>query len=207
MGLPTIIQSPVKELIAAAMQGVAAVTTATVEARSAADNRRRGPPLIIISHLRHICVVAGDDGVPSIWREMVLVCTKVEVLALLLQFFLTGMRACQSIFHGHSGLLHISLPLFNRLLGGISPWTSLQVMVNRGEAVASTLADIGAQDFRLANAYILAHGAKLTLSIIVRAYNLRRELGTFCYILTDLFCRAFPYVCELKEIVEWVASN
>ena len=47
-------------------------------------------------------------------------------------------------------------------------------MGDRGEAVASTLADIGAQESRLANADILARGAKVTLSVIVGADNLRR---------------------------------
>ena len=70
MGLPTIIRSAVEALIAADMQGVAAVTTAAVEARSAADDRGRGLSLITRSHLRHIYGVAGDDDVPSIWREM-----------------------------------------------------------------------------------------------------------------------------------------
>ena len=69
--------------------------------------------LIMRAHLRHICGVAGDDEVPSIWRDMALARTKAEGLALLFQFFLTGMSACQSIFHGHADLLHISLRLFN----------------------------------------------------------------------------------------------
>ena len=220
--LPAIIRSPVKELIAAVMQGVAAVTTAAVEARSAADDRGRVLSLIMRAHLRHICGFVGDDDVPSIWRDMALARTKVEGLALLYQFFLTGMSACQSIFHGHSDLLHISLPIFNFVargaftnhgnhlacpLGGISPWTSLQGMGDRGEAVASTLANIGAQESRLANADILAHRAKVTLLVISRADNLRSELGTFCYILTDLFGHVFPYVREREGIVEWVASN
>ena len=148
--------------------------------------------------------------------------TKAEGLALLLQFFLTGMSACQSTFHGHADLLHISLPLFNFVArgaftnhgkhptcppGGISPWTSLQGMGDRGEAVASTLTEIGAQESRLANAYSLARGAKVTIYVIFGADNLRRELGTFCYILTGLFGYACPYVCELNGIVEWAASN
>ena len=95
------------------MQGVAAVAAAAVEARSAADDRGRGLYLIMRAHLRHIYGVAGDDDVPSIWRDMALACTKEEGLALLLQFFLTRMSACQSIFHGHADLIHISLPLFN----------------------------------------------------------------------------------------------
>ena len=113
MELPAIIRSAVEASIAAAMQGVAAVTKAAVEARSAADDRGRVLSLIMRSHLRHICGVAGDDDVPSIWREMALARTKAEVLALLLQFFLTGMSACQSAFHGHTDLLHIFLPIFN----------------------------------------------------------------------------------------------
>ena len=80
-------------------------------------------------------------------------------------------------------------------------------MGDRGEAVASTLADIGAQDSCLANANSLARLAKVTLSVIVGADNLRRELGTFCYILTGLFGYAFPYVRELNVIVEWETSN
>ena len=76
MDLPAIIRSAVEASIAAAMQGVAAVTTAELEARSAADDRGRGLYLIMRAHLRHICGVAGDDDVPSIWREMALVRTK-----------------------------------------------------------------------------------------------------------------------------------
>ena len=92
------------------MQGVAAVTTAAVEARSAADDCGRGLSLIMRAHLRYICGVAGNDNVPSIWREMALACTKAEGLALLLQFFLTGMSACQSTFHGHADLLYFPPP-------------------------------------------------------------------------------------------------
>ena len=80
-------------------------------------------------------------------------------------------------------------------------------MGDRGEAVASTLTDIGPLESRLANADSLARGAKVTLSVIVGADNLRQELGTFCYILTGLFGYACPYVSELKGIVEWAASN
>ena len=153
---------------------------------------------------------------------MALARTKFEGLALLLKFFLTGMSVCQSIFHGHADLLHISLPLFNFVTrgvftnhcnhlacpsGGISPLTSLQGMVDRGEAVASTLAGIGYQDSRLANADSLAHGAKVTMSVIAGSDNLRRELGKFFYILTGLFGHACPYVRELKGVVEWVVSN
>ena len=74
--------------------------------------------LIMRAHLRHICGVAGDDEVPSIWRDMALSRTKAEGLGLLSQFFLTGMSACQSILHGHADLLHISLPLFNYVARG-----------------------------------------------------------------------------------------
>ena len=52
-------------------------------------------------------------------------------------------------------------------------------MGDRVEAVVSTLAGIGAQDSRLTNADSLACGAKVTLSMIVGADNLRLELGTF----------------------------
>ena len=73
------------------MQGVTAVTTAAVEARSAAEDRRRGLSLIMRAYLCQICGVAGDDEVPPIWREMALARTKAEGLALLSQFFLTVM--------------------------------------------------------------------------------------------------------------------
>ena len=67
--LPAIIRFAVEASIAAAIQGVAAVTTAAVEARSAADDRGRGLYLIMKSHLRHICGMAGEDDVPSIWHR------------------------------------------------------------------------------------------------------------------------------------------
>ena len=141
---------------------------------------------------------------------------------LLAQFFLTGMIAYQSEFHDHADLIHISLPLFKFFMrgafinhsnhptcpsGGIYAWTSLQGMGDRGKAVALTLADFGAQDSRLTNADNLARGAKVTLSVIVGSENLRRELGTFCYIITSLFGYACPYVREMKGIVEWVATS
>ena len=75
-------------------------------------------------------------------------------------------------------------------------------MGDRGGAVASTRADIGDQDSRLANVDSLARGAKVTLSVIFGSDNLHPELGTICYILTGLFGYACPYVCELKGIVE-----
>ena len=67
-------------------------------------------------------------------------------------------------------------------------------MGDRGEAAASTLADISAQDSRLANSDSLAHVAKVSFSVILETYNLRLELETFCYILTGLFGYACPYV-------------
>ena len=176
-----------------------------MEARSAADDRVQGLSLIMRAHLRHICGLAGDDKIPSIWMEMALARTKAYGLALLSHFFLIGMSACQSTFHSHADLLYISPPLFNLVArgaftnhgnhpacpsGGISPWTSLKVMGDRGEAVASTLTDIGSQYSRLANADSLYRGAKVTLYVIARADNFRRELGTFCYILTGLFGHA-----------------
>ena len=94
MDLPAIIRSAVEASIAAAMQGVSAVTTAAVEALSAADDRMHGLSLIMRAHLRHICGVAGDDEVFSLLREMALAQTKAEGLALLSQFFLTRMSAC-----------------------------------------------------------------------------------------------------------------
>ena len=44
--------------------------------------------------------------------------TKEEGLALLSQLFLTGISMCLSEFHGHSELLHISVPLFNFVMRG-----------------------------------------------------------------------------------------
>ena len=100
------------------MQGVSAVTQAAVEARSAADGRGGCLSLIMGAHLRHICGMVGHDYVPSIWRETALARTEAKGLALLSQFFLTGMSACQSTFHGHADLLHISLPLFKFVARG-----------------------------------------------------------------------------------------
>ena len=153
---------------------------------------------------------------------MALARTKVEGLALLYQFFLIGMSACQSIFHGHADLLHIFLSLFKFVTRGdftnrgnhpacpavgISPWNSLQGMGDREEAVTLTLVDIRYQDSHLSNTDILDRGSKVTLSIIVGDDNLRCGLGTCCYILTGLFGHACPYVRELKGIVEWADSN
>ena len=97
---------------------------------------------------------------------------------------------------------HLACPL-----GGILGWTSLQGLGDRGAAVASTLADIGAQGSRLANADNLECRAKVTLLVIVGWDNLRHELGAFCYILTGLFSYVCPYVRELKGVVKWAASN
>ena len=80
-------------------------------------------------------------------------------------------------------------------------------MGNRGAAVASTLADIGAQDSRLVNTDSLSRGAKVTPLVIAVLDNLRCELGTFCYILTGIFAYTCPCVYELKGVVEWAASN
>ena len=80
-------------------------------------------------------------------------------------------------------------------------------MGDRGAAVASTLSDIGDQDYRLANADSLSHKAKVNLLVISGLNNLRHELGTFYYILTRLFSYACSYVHEMKGVVEWEASN
>ena len=134
------------------------------------------------AHLRHICGVEGDEDVPSICREMALSWTKAEGLALLSQFFMTGMIVCMLEFIRQADLLHIYLPLFNFVtrgdftnhgnhlactLGGISRWTSLQGLGDRGAAVVLTLADILDQDSRLANTDSLSRGAKVTLLVIV----------------------------------------
>ena len=118
MDLPAIIWSAVEASIVASMQGIASVTTASVEARSAADDWGRGLSSIMRAHLRQICGVARDKDVPSIWRDMALAQTKAEGLALLSQFFLTDMSACLSELHGHTDLLHISPPLFNFVTRG-----------------------------------------------------------------------------------------
>ena len=94
MDLPAIIRSADKAAIVESMQGVAAVTTAEVEACSEADDSGQGLSSIMQAHLRHICGITGDEYIPSIWREMALLRTKVEGLVLLSQFFLTGMSAC-----------------------------------------------------------------------------------------------------------------
>ena len=147
MDLLAIIRSVVKASIAASMQGVAAITTAAVEARSAADDRWEGLSPIMQAHLRHICGVAGDKDITSIWRDMLLARTESEGLALMSQLFLTEMSACLSKFHDHADLLHVSLPLFilfmkgaftnhnnhmSCLSGGISDWTSLQGLGGSG---------------------------------------------------------------------------
>ena len=146
-----------------------------MEARSAADDRGRGLSLIMRDHLCHIYGVSGDNDVPSFRRETALARTNSKGLALLSQFFLTGMSAFLSEFHRHADLLNISLPLFNfftrgaftnhsnhpaGLSGGISGWTSIQSLGGRGAAVASNLADIGAQDSRFVNADNLACGKR-----------------------------------------------
>ena len=102
MDLPAIIWSAIEALIAESMQGVAAVTTAAVEARLSVDNQGRGLSPIMQAHLRHICGVTGGEYVPSIWREIALVRTKLEGLVLLSQFFLSGMSAYLSEFHRHA---------------------------------------------------------------------------------------------------------
>ena len=107
MDLTAIIRSAVKALIVVSIQGVTAVTTAAVEAHSAADNQGQGLSPIMRAHLHHICGVAGDKDVPTIWREMALAQTKAEGLALLSQFFLIEMSACLLEFHEHADLLHI----------------------------------------------------------------------------------------------------
>ena len=141
MDIPVIIRSAVEASITASMQGVTAVTTAAVEARSAADDQWEGLSPIMQAHLRHICGVAGDKNITSIWRDMLLARTESEGLALMSQLFLTEMSACLSKFHDHADLLHISLPLFILVMkgaftnhnnhmpclsGGISDLTSLQ---------------------------------------------------------------------------------
>ena len=93
MDLPAIIRSAAEASIVASMQGVTAVTTAEVEAHLAADDRGRGFSPIVRVYLCHIYSVTGDKEVPYIWRDMALAHTKVKVLALLSQLFLTWMSA------------------------------------------------------------------------------------------------------------------
>ena len=132
------------------------------------------------------------------------------------------MIACQPEIHGHVDPLHIYLPLFNFVMRGaftnhgnhpaclsreVSGWTYLQCLGDRGTAVAYTLVGVGSQDSCLANADSLSRREKVTLLAIVVSDNFRCKLGTFYSILTELFGYAFPYVGELKEVVDWEASN
>ena len=52
-----------------------------------------------------------------------------------------------------------------------------------------------------------AREAKVTLLVIIGSDNLHCELGTFCYIITDVFGYTCSYVRYLKGVVEWAASK
>ena len=71
MDLPAIIRSTVEALIAAVMQGVAAVTTAAVEAHSAADNRGKGLYIINRNPTDVAEVVSHDEveALPTVVRR------------------------------------------------------------------------------------------------------------------------------------------
>ena len=120
MDLAAIIEVVVGTPIQAAMTGIAAVTLAAVETRTAVASS--GKPLsdIMRAHLRHVFGVVDHDSVAAIWKELAAASSESKGLALLSNFFLVGMPACYSFFHGHVDLLHIPTPFSTSSQGELS---------------------------------------------------------------------------------------
>ena len=110
---------------------------------------------VMRSHLRHICGVATDDKVPTIWAEAAGARTVATKLAVLTQHLQTNLHECRTVFFGHAEeMLHVSLPLLDFVMkgrfanigpdpacpaGGFSLWTSPQgLAMDRGAAIALT---------------------------------------------------------------------
>ena len=203
------------------------ITTAAVAAAASnASTRVRAAqaPLsqLKLLHLRMICGVATNDGIPSIWREVAAAPNKQSGLAILRQYLMKDMRSCRRTYLGHPEWLHCSIPLYNFVAGdrfvnpgenpacpagGMSMWTTLQGTDDVGEQMASVDADLTALDGRNMQADQVAQAAKVHLQPIYGATNLQREIGTKTYILAKLFGESCPLVKGYTSVVTWIDEN
>ena len=208
----------------------AAVNAATqgITAATAAATLHGGAPTYVpmsdlkLLHLRMICGVATNSGIPTIWGEVAAAPNKQSGLAMLVQYLMGDMTSCRRTYLGHSDLLHCSIPLYNFVAGdrfvnpgenpacpagGMSMWTTLQGTGDVGERMASADADLTALDGRNAQADQVARAAKVHLQPISGATNLQREIGTKAYILAKLFGASCPLVEGYTAVVTWIDAN
>ena len=217
---PVDIAAIVTAAVNAAAQGITAANAANASAGV-------GPPQAPLSdlkllHLRMICGVATNSGIPSIWGEVAAAPNKQSGLAMLVQYLMGDMTSCRRTYLGHSDLLHCSIPLYNFVAGdrfvnpgenpacpagGMSMWTTLQGNGDVGERMASADADLTALDGRNALADQVARAARVHLQRISGATNLQREIGTKTYILSKLFGGSCPLVEGYTSVVTWIDEN
>ena len=211
-------------IVTAAVNAATQIITTAVVANASTRVRAAQAPLsqLKLLHLRMICGVATNDGIPSIWREVAAAPNKQSGLAMLRQYLMKDMRSCRRTYLGHPEWLHCSIPLYNFVAGdrfvnpgenpacpagGMSMWTTLQGEEDVGEQMASVDADLTALDGRNVQADQVARAAKVHLQPISGATNLQREIGTKTYILAKLFGGSCPLVEEYTSVVTWIDEN
>ena len=87
--LEAVIWATVSAYITTAMDRAADITCAAIEARSDTEETGSGLLEVIKVHIQHICGVATDNEVPSIWAEVAGACTVASMMALTTQFLQT----------------------------------------------------------------------------------------------------------------------
>ena len=204
----------------AASQGITAATTAHASSGTAPAHAPMSDLKLL--HLRMICGVSTNGGIPTIWGEVAAAPNKQQGLAMLVQYLMGDMASCRRTYMGHSDLLHCSVPLYNFVAGdrfvnpgenpacpagGMSMWTTLQGTGDVGDRIASADADLTALDGRNVKADQVARASKVHLQPISGATNLQREVGTKTYILAKLFGGACPLVEGYTTVVDWIDSN
>ena len=174
-------------------------------------------------HLRFVCGVATDAGIPPIWAEVQAASTKQSGFSLLSQYLLTGMGECRRDFLGHADLLHCSTPFYNFIAGdrfvnpgenpacpagGMSLWTTLQGRGDIGTRIGDTNAELIALDNRNAQADLISRAAKVHLQALGGAANLQKEIGTKAYILDRIFGPTCPLVTAYKQhLIPFIDEN
>ena len=88
---------------ASALQGVVAAGVGeSLPSPSSSATLGRVTALLLL-HLRFVCGVAGDSGLPPIWEEVARAKGRIEVIGTLNQTLLRGLPSCQRDFGGGGG--------------------------------------------------------------------------------------------------------
>ena len=198
------------------------MVAAAIGARPPAHEGNRGVTPLARSYLRHICGVATDAELPTIWADVAGARDRTAALEILQAHFDPDMDRCHRTYYGHPGMLHISIPLLNLIrnatfrnpgcdpscpAGGHPVWTHLQGRGDRGLATAETRSENSGLDSPLATAEQITRASRVKLRVIVDEADARLELGTMAYIGAGCYGSACPSIPGLVVLNEWAAMH